>query len=172
MFPSLRCGIFVHSRIIYCQNYNILDNNKNIVILRADKGSGTVILNIDEYIKKLSDIISDTSQFQKLSADPTLLREGQLQRFLRKLKNKQFFTKEVYDKIYPSLSKPASIYGLPKIHKLNVQRNNLSLRPIVSSIGTYNYHLSKFLTDLLDPIIPTSHCIRDSFTFCEEGKCY
>ena len=147
-----------------------LANNKDIIILRPDKGSGTVILNRDEYIKKLSDIISDTSKFKKLSADPTLLREGQLQRFLRKLKNKHFFTKEVYDKIYPSGSKPASIYGLPKIHKLNVQRNNLSLRPIVSSIGTYNYHLSKFLTDLLDPIIPTSHCTKDSFTFCEEIK--
>ena len=109
-----------------------LANNKDIVILRPDKGSGTVILNRDEYIKKLSDIISDTSKFKKLSADPTLLREGQLQRFLRKLKNKQFFTKEVYDKIYPSGSKPASIYGLPKIHKLNVQRNNLSLRTIIS----------------------------------------
>ena len=74
----------------------------------------------NDYIKKLSDIISDTSKFRKLSADPTLLTEGELQRFLRKLKNKQFFTKEVYDKIYPSGSKPASIYGLPKIHKLNV----------------------------------------------------
>ena len=38
------------------------------------------------------------------------------------------------------------------------------------SIGSYKYHLSKFLTDLLDPIIPTSHCTKDSFTFCEEIK--
>ena len=127
-------------------------------------------MNRDDYIKKLSDIISDTSKFNKLSADPALLREGQLQRFLGKLKNKQFFTKEVYDKIYPSGLKPASIYDLPKIHKLNVQRNNLSLCPIVSSIRTYNYHLSKFLTDLLDPIVPTSHCTKDTFTFCEEIK--
>ena len=44
------------------------------------------------------------------------------------------------------------------------------MRPIVSSIGTYNCHRSKFLTDLLDPIIPTSHCTKDSFTFCEEIK--
>ena len=79
-----------------------LANNKDIVILRPDKGSRAVILNRDDYIKKLSDIISDTSKFKDLSADPTLLREGQLLRFLRKLKNKQFFTKEVYDKIYPS----------------------------------------------------------------------
>ena len=42
--------------------------------------------------------------------------------------------------------------------------------PIASSIGTYNCHLSKFLTDLLDPTIPTSHCTNDSFTFCREIK--
>ena len=65
-----------------------LANNKDIVILRLGKGSGTVILNRDEYIKKLSDIISDISKFRKLYADPTLLREGQLQLFLRKLQNK------------------------------------------------------------------------------------
>ena len=44
------------------------------------------------------------------------------------------------------------------------------MRPIVSCIGTYNYHLSKFLTDLLNPMIPTPHCRKESFTFCEEIK--
>ena len=46
------------------------------------------------------------------------------------------------------------------------------MRPIASSIGTHNYHLSTFFTDLLDPTIPTSHCTKDSFsfTFCEEIK--
>ena len=79
----------------------ILPNNKDIVILRPDKGSGTVILNRDDYIKKLSNIINDTSKFKKLSADPTLLRQGQLQCFLRKLKNKQFFTKKFMIKVIP-----------------------------------------------------------------------
>ena len=41
---------------------------------------------------------------------------------------------------------------------------------IASSTSTYNYHLSKFLTDLLDPIIPASHCTNNSFTFCREIK--
>ena len=44
------------------------------------------------------------------------------------------------------------------------------MRPIVCSIGTYNYHLSKFLTELLDPFIPTSQGTKDSFTFCEVIK--
>ena len=44
------------------------------------------------------------------------------------------------------------------------------MRPIASSIGTYNYHIFKFLTALLDPIIPTFHWKKDSFTCCEEIK--
>ena len=147
-----------------------LRENKDIVILRPDKGCGTVILDQEEFVKKIYAIINDTSKFKKLSSDPTILREGQLQRFLRTLKNKGFFTDESYDKIYPSASKPASIYGLPKIHKLNINKDNLSLRPIISSIGTYNYNLSKFLTNLLAPVIPTTNCTKDSFTFCEGIK--
>ena len=41
---------------------------------------------------------------------------------------------------------------------------------IVYSISTYKYQLSKFLTDFLDPIIPISHCKKDSVTFYEEIK--
>ena len=85
----------------------------------------TVILDWEEYVKKIYAIINDTSKFKKLPSDPTILREGQLQRFLRTLKNKDFFTDDSYDKIYPSGSKPASIYGLPKIHKLNSNKDNL-----------------------------------------------
>ena len=47
-----------------------------MIALRPDKGSGTVIFDRDDYIKKLSDIVRHTSKIKKLSADPTLLREG------------------------------------------------------------------------------------------------
>ena len=71
-------------------------------------------------MKKIYTIVNGTSKFKKLPSDPTISREGQLQQFLRTLKNKDFFTDDSYDKIYPSGSKPASIYGLRKIHKLNL----------------------------------------------------
>ena len=72
--------------------------------------------------------------------------------------------------MYPSGSKPASIYGLPKTQKLNINKDNLFLRPIISSIGTYNYNLSKSLANLLAAVIPTTNCTKDSFTFCKEIK--
>ena len=64
-----------------------LCNNKDVVVLRPDKGSGTVVLNRDQYIKRLFDIIGDTSNFKTPAADAILMTVGQLQRFLRKLKN-------------------------------------------------------------------------------------
>ena len=41
-------------------------------------------------------------------------------------------------------------------------------RPIVSSIGTYNYNLSKFLCTLLDPHVPAQYNTRDTFSFVQE----
>ena len=46
--------------------------------------------------------------------------------------------------------------------------DDFSLRPVISSIGTYNYTLAKFLTKPLDSVIPKGHCAKNSFSFCEE----
>ena len=130
------------------------------MITRPGKGNGVVILDRRFYMSKIYDIVNGESKFLKLSSDPTLRREGKLQRFLCILKSKDFFTKEQYDNIYPSGSQPARIYGTPKTHKLKSSTDILTFRPIVSSIGTYNYNLAKFLTDMLDPVIPTEYCAR------------
>ena len=114
------------------------------------------------------DIVNDASKFLKLSSDPTLRREGNLQRFLSTLKNKYFFTKEQCDNIYAFDSQPARIHSIPKKHTLKSSADILTFRPIVSSIGTYNYILTKFLTDMLGPVIPTEYYAKDSFSFCKE----
>ena len=41
-------------------------------------------------------------------------------------------------------------------------------RPIVSSIGIYNYELAKYLCSLLQSYIPSNYCTQDSFTFVNE----
>ena len=65
-----------------------LHKNKDIVILEPDKGNGVVLLNRVGYIKGINDIINDRHKFKELSNDPTINREGKLQRFLRELKRK------------------------------------------------------------------------------------
>ena len=75
-----------------------LRKNKVIVITKADKGNGVVILDRKLYNNVIEEIISDSSKFQKLNEDPTLKREASLQRFLRKLKQKNVFNEIEYDK--------------------------------------------------------------------------
>ena len=116
------------------------------------------------------EILSDSSKFQKLDSDPTLRREGQLQRFLRNLKGSKIFDNYSYEKVYPSGSQCGRIYGLPKLHKVSAQGQIPPFRPVVSSINTYNYQLARLLSDFLTPLLPTEHCAKDTFDFIEDLK--
>ena len=44
------------------------------------------------------------------------------------------------------------------------------MRPIVSSIDTYNYKLTQYLGSLLSQHIPSNYATKDSFTFIEKIK--
>ena len=54
------------------------------------------------------------------------------------------------------------------MHKAREPSSIPPFRPIVSSIGTYNYELAKYLCILLEPHIPSEHCALDTFTFVRE----
>jgi len=97
-----------------------------------------------------------------------LLREGRLQRFLRKLLKNGHLDRCVYDKLYPSGSQPARIYGLPKMHNAREPNAIPPFRPIVSLIETYKYELGKYLCILLEPHISSEHCALDAFTFVRD----
>ena len=100
----------------------------------------------------------------------TLKPELSLECFLRKLKQKNFFNEIEYDKLYPSGSAPARIYGTPKMHKFSSSDSFHKLHPIVSSVGTFNYNLARFLCDLLSPLVPNDYSCRDTFPFVSQIK--
>ena len=134
-----------------------LQSNPEIVITRPDKGNGVVILDRKVYNKCITEMISDRKKFRKLEGDVTLKRERKLQNFLRQLKNDGFFDEDTYSDIYPSGSKPARIYGLPKLHKAFNSENCPKFRPIVSSITpitiSYQNIYVSFLTHIFLMII-------------------
>ena len=136
--------------------------------MKPDKGNGVVVMDRKDYDTAIFSIINDTTKFKHLTEDPTQKREGNLQRLLRNLKKKGFMNSKDYDNMYPSGSQPARIYGTPKMHKFKVSDKIPSLRPIVSSIGTYNYQLAKFLGGLIAPHLPNDYCVQDSFTFVQD----
>jgi hypothetical protein len=52
------------------------------------------------------------------------------------------------------------LYGLPKVHK----KNN-PVRPIISAVGTYNYHLAKYLDEIIKPLVPKKFTLNDEYDF-------
>ena len=137
-----------------------LRKTKDVVITKPDKENGVVTLDWKPYNNAIEETISDTSKFEKLSEDQTLKREASLQRFLRKLKQNNLFNEIKYDKLYPSVSAPARIYGTLKMDNFCSSDSFPKLRPILSSTGTFNY-LTRFVCDLLSPLLPNDYSSKD-----------
>ena len=72
--------------------------------------------------------------------------------------------------MYPSGSAPARIYGTPKMHKFSSSDLFPKLRPIFSSIGTFNDNLTRFLCDLCSTLVPNDYSCKDNFSFASQIK--
>ena len=53
-----------------------LRKNKDIIIMKPDKGNGVVILDRKLYNNAIEEMIRDTSKFEKLNEDPSLKGEA------------------------------------------------------------------------------------------------
>ena len=73
-------------------------------------------------------------------------------------------------KLYLSGFDHAEIYGTPKMHRLSSSDSFSKLRPIFSSIGTFNYNLDCFLCDLISPLVPNDYSCKDVFSFVSQAK--
>ena len=62
------------------------------------------------------------------------------------------------------------LYGTPKMHKFSSSDSFPKLRPIVSSLGTFNYNLAHLLCDFLSPLVPNDYSCKDTFSFVSQIK--
>jgi len=151
------------------ETLKVLAKDKSIVITKADKGNAVVIQNVEDYRRKIGDLLQTTGKFEKLTGDPTLKREFELQKELRKLnakkgekgiERKSRIDDKTYRKILPCGSRAGVMYGLGKVHK-----SGTPLRPIISAIGTYNYNLAKYLESILKPLVNKEFILTDTYDF-------
>ncbi|KAI8487847.1 hypothetical protein Bbelb_342950 [Branchiostoma belcheri] len=127
-----------------------LATNQDILILPADKGRCTVVLDREQYDRK----------------DPTNKFKGKISSALKKLQTEGVLDRPTYLKLNPTTEQPPAFYGLPKIHKQSVP-----LRPIVSSIGSVTYELAGFLAKILGPLVGKSqHHVQNSADFVNKIK--
>lgn len=120
-----------------------LREDESIVILPADKGRASVILNKEDYVAKCNQHI-DNGPYKYLKKDPTECIKREARTKLQKLKEREIIDQSLYFKLKPTDSPAPRFYGLPKIHKPDIP-----IRPIVSYVGTPLYKLSKYIASIL-----------------------
>ncbi|XP_022109743.1 uncharacterized protein LOC110989562 [Acanthaster planci] len=124
----------------------VLRQDRSIVILPADKGRASVILDAHMYRDKMGELIS-TGPYWKLAKDPTDRLCRQITAQLLPLNKSGNLDDATYRKLRPTSKQPPRMYGLPKIHKPGTP-----LRPIVSCVSSFAYNLSKHLAGILSPL--------------------
>ena len=96
--------------------------------------------------------------------------EGKLQRLLRSIKN--VFTERKYKRLHLTGSKLGAFHGNTKVHKLGKGEGlkELTLRPIVSNVGTATYNTAKYLANLLAPLRKSDYTIINTPDFINRLK--
>ena len=137
-----------------------LQSDTSIVILPADKGRSTVILNREDYLEKCMDHINN-GQYQLLKKDPTTKIKTKTLKQLKVLKDNEFIDNKLYYYLKPTDSPAPRFYGQPKIHKPGVP-----IRPIVSYSGSPLYNLNKYIANILKAYVrDENNNAKNSTTF-------
>ncbi|XP_036347982.1 uncharacterized protein LOC118757371 [Rhagoletis pomonella] len=133
-------------------------HKNNLIITDADKGNKTVAMYKTEYLDKMNKLIDDKNTYKAIRSDPT----NALQRKNNKIVDELYKGKHINFREKQQLTCTAAtaprLYGLPKIHKLDVP-----LRPIVSSFMVPCYQLSKYIGEFLKMLISDKYNVKNSF---------
>ena len=121
---------------------------QHLVILPADKGRATVVMDKHTYESKMESMLSDANTYERLKRDPVSSLERQLNSLLMDLKKQGLISKRLFDQLRSSVGHTPYICGLPKVHKSNVP-----LCPIVSFYSSPTYRLSKHFCRLLSTLV-------------------
>ena len=124
-------------------------NNKEIIVLQADKGNATVILDASDYERKAKDLLNNLP-FKQVKKNPTARNERRVNDCLKRLLEKKAINKGTFDQLRVPLNgtRPSMFYGSIKLH-----RDGYPLRPIVSATGSATYRMAKFVSNLLTPYL-------------------
>ncbi|XP_037299336.1 uncharacterized protein LOC119190756 [Manduca sexta] len=136
-----------------------LRNDSSLLVLPADKGNATVIVDTAAYEKKLTELVRDECIYKKVNYNPTARVTSGLDSLLRSSPDDS-----LRRHLRPQNPTAPKIYGLPKIHK-----PNWPLRPIVSQIDSPTYKTSRYMSDILQPLTgKTASYIKDSTHFIQQ----
>ncbi|XP_050549769.1 uncharacterized protein LOC126910700 [Spodoptera frugiperda] len=139
-----------------------LRQDEDVLVLKADKGNATVVMNVTEYDEKIRHLLSDANTYRRVNYNPTARTNRSTHKIIKECQ--QILTDDTFKYLLrPRNVQPPKIYGLPKVHKPNVP-----LRPIVSQIDSPTYHLAKHVASILQPLVGRSTSyVKDSRHFID-----
>ena len=119
-----------------------LQSDTSIVILPADKGRSTVILNREDYLEKCMDHINN-GPYQLFKKAPNTKIKANTLKQLKVLKDNEFINNKLYYYLKTTYSPVSRLYGQPKIHKPVVP-----IHPIVSYSDSPLCNLNKYIANI------------------------
>ena len=108
----------------------------------------------------LGTILKDKTKFQPKKSNANLENLKKFHGFLSRLKRKGALGENVYNEIRPTAAVTPALYGLPK-----VQKDNIPLRPILCSIGSFTYQCDSWLSKSLSELRWHQSTAKDTFEF-------
>ncbi|XP_054290772.1 uncharacterized protein LOC129005789 [Macrosteles quadrilineatus] len=127
-----------------------LQKNKDIMILPADKGSTTVVMNTDDYKQEAYRQLSDRTTYKPTDEDPTNKFNEELNQWLKQEAPRQNISTSTLDLLINKEPKTPQFYILPKIHKNILPPPG---RPIVASCNSITERISAYLDSHLQPVV-------------------
>ena len=143
-----------------------LQKDDTIIILPADKGRSTVLMNTDDYKTKITVLVSDTNTYSKLKKDPTTRYKTKLVNIFKQWEKDKSISERLHWRLYPNAEEAPKLYGTPEIHKPNAP-----LRPIVSCCGSITYNAARYLATVLSLLVGnTIHSVKNSKELVDKLK--
>lgn len=141
-----------------------LKQHPEIYVLKADKTQKTVLMEASEYETKMNNIIQDETTYKKIEKDPTATLIKQNNNLIQTWLETDLINIYTAAKLKNRNTHPPKIYGLPKLHKINIP-----LRPITSFIQSPLYNLTKYIADIIQSSTsPPPSNVRNSWEIKNE----
>ena len=143
------------------KNLKSIINDPNRVVISGDKDSSVVVMDKDDYVRKMTEMIDQgiIDGVYEETTDETLDDLKHFQDFLYR----NFKKYEKYKKMYPSSHQPAKLYGTAKTHKFEnnqqITVENLKFRPIIAQTGTCLYSSAQVISEYLKPLYTNNEYI-------------
>ena len=143
-----------------------LENRKDIVIKKEDKGGATLILDSKDYLEEGARQLSDEKYYEKLDQNPIKEHDEIVRTAIDRLVEEDEISEETAKKLCPSNSRTPRFYLLPKVHK-----EGCSCRPVISSVKCHTEKISAFADEKLRPIVSKfKSYIKDTSDFLRKIK--